>query len=366
MQSEPLVFRDYSRDIALIRRLDRAATAVESSVLVMRPALALAQLLGREKLAERLSSVESISHWAEQSQWLATYMWRLRYGHSCRQESPIIRALAKAGEFIGSLCATGATYRYHSVYGIPVAPSPYQDDAFYSPARSEEILAVASRVGARWLLDTQTGLVPDDAHVPEVQSAETADIIARTSVHSSCRGWVLWGPPRGGKSVAARQIALAIGDGWVRVCGKAALDPHVWAAIFAMKPAALILDDLDACAHEEDALLGWIEVARGFARVIISTMNVLPRAQTGEGEGAHDLRGALLAPGRAADERPRHYAGLDQGVREQIAPSVPPELRASDLLAGYLAELEKRAQVGTVTQLDVDEMRERMKAVGDR
>ena len=95
-------------------------------------------------------------------------------------------------------------------------------------------------------------------------------------------------------------------------------------------------------------------------------MNILPEHRAGGAEGAHDLRGALLAPGRAADERPRRYDQLDETIRRQLAPSVPAEFRAPDLLAGYLVELEKRAGVGTVTQADVDEMRERMVAVGDR
>lgn len=365
LEHEPLVFRDYSREAALIRRLHRATVAVETTVMVMQPMLALAKLLGRERLEKSLSSVEVVDQWAERTQWIAAYMWKLRYGQDAVQRSVVVRSLCNAGEFIGTLHSIGCSYRYHDVYGIPVAVEPYQDsDIFYSPASAAEILAVVTRVGTRWLLDHETGLMPDQAPVPSIQSGETADIIERTLRHSTCRGWVLWGPPRGGKSVAARQIAQAVGDGWVRVCGKAALDPHVWAAIFALKPAALILDDLDACAQDDDALLGWIEVARGFARVIVSTMNILPGAA--RGDGSHDLRGALLAPGRAADERPRLYAGLEQGIRDMIAPSVEPELRAADLLAGYLAELEKRAQVGAVTQLDVDEMRERMKAVGDR
>jgi hypothetical protein len=365
LEQEPIVFRDYSREASLIRRLHRAAMGVETAVMVLQPLLAIAKLLGRERLEKSLSAVEVVDNWAERTQWIASCLWKLRYGQDSVQRSTVVRSLCSAGEFIGALDSSGCSYRYHDVFGIPVAVEPYPgSDVFYSPASAAEILAVVTRVGTRWLLDHEAGLVPDDALVPSVQSDETTDIIERTMRHSACRAWVLWGPPRGGKSVAARQIAQAVGDGWVRVCGKAALDPHVWAAIFALKPAALILDDLDACAKEDDALLGWIEVARGFARVIISTMNILPGVA--RGDGSHELRGALLAPGRAADERPRLYAGLEQGIRDLIAPSVAPEFRAADLLAGYLAELEKRAQVGAVTQLDVDEMRERMKAVGDR
>lgn len=278
---------------------------------------------------------------------------------------------------------SGESAHFVDAWGIPVAYDTYPNSPwFYSPGSADEVLNNARRVGTRWIVDKDGALHVDTSLVPGVLCGQTQEIIARTRLHKTCRAWVLWGPPRGGKSVAARQIALALTGGWMRICGAAARSNEAWAAARALGAEAIILDDLDTAAGLEDDLLGYIETARTHCRVIISTMNVLPNAEapaTGDVKPdvkslsttterkRYELRGAILAPGRAADERPRHYATLDESVRRALAPNVPESLRAPDLLAAYLVELETRQRAcGSVTQADLDEMRERMAAVGER
>lgn len=376
---------DYKREFDLIRRLERVATCTDMAEACGRPALALAELFGRKRLAEALGAVKTLSNWSEQTQAIAERVWKYRYGHRGLYQSAVVRSLAKCSPLVASLNLPHCQLGYRDVYGIPVAPDPYGSSKwFYSPARPAEILARAREAGSRWVIDKKGGLYVDDARVSAVIAADTRDIIHRVQRYDTCRAWILWGPPRGGKSIAARQIAHAIGDGWVRVCGRAAAEGEVWEALRELRPAALILDDLDTCAHNEDDLLGWIEDARGWARVIVSTMNVLPKAEdrsstprkrpplgpneayAKDDHSEHELRGALLAPGRAADETPRQYATLDPVIRAALAPDVPEDLRAADLLAGYLCELQLRATHGGVTSDDVDEMRRLMTAAGDR
>lgn len=384
---------DYSSDIDFIRRLHRFGIATDAFEIVVRPALAVAKLFGRERLEKALSAVDVLDDWSERTNRLAVGLWRLRYGVDSFHRSHAIRALAKAGEYVGTLSEHYSQLHYHVVLGVPIAPDGYDNsDVFYGPAAPAEIFERLRESGSRWVIAEDGGLRIDDAPLPESMAAKTVALIARVQRFDTCRGIVLWGPPRGGKSVAARQIAHEIAGGWVRVCGRASASPAVWAAVAELKPEALILDDLDTCSGAEDNLLEWLEQARGYAKVIVSTMNILPGSREPAPEPTpdvkpgpealtkavatvavqterkrHELRGALLAPGRAADELPVHYADLDDHIRAELAPDVPENLRPPDLLAAYIVELQRRAvALGEVTDADLAEMRQLMAAVGER
>jgi len=359
----------FASEITLIKRLHQASFAVDLIEAVAHPALAVAATLGWGRSDSMMTALQALDRWQERSQFTAAASWRLRYRTTGHQRSPVVRALVKSGDHIGTLRGHGSRFDYHDVFGIPVAIEEYEgSEIFYSPATIAQILDRVRQAGSRWVIDDAGALTADTGQVPPLLAAQTREIIERIRPYTQCRAWVLWGPPRGGKSIAARQIASEIGGGWVRICGKSATSPVVWAAVRELKPAAVILDDLDACAQAEDSLLAWLEDARQYCRVIISTMNILPGGDSDAlpDHKPHELRGALLTAGRAADERPRLYDQLDPEVRQALAPDVPEALRPPDLLAAYLVELQNRATHGGVTQADVDEQRERMIAVGDR
>jgi hypothetical protein len=122
---EPVVFRDYSREFDLIRRLHRLSVGTEAASMVMRPAQALARLLGRERLEKSLSAVDVLDEWASRTQWLACSLWKFRYGTASYQTNAVVRSLAKAGEVIGTLKSISGEFHYHDVFGIPVAPEPF-------------------------------------------------------------------------------------------------------------------------------------------------------------------------------------------------------------------------------------------------
>ena len=378
---------DYSTDIRLIQRLHRFAIGVDAAELATKPVLAAAKLLNIKRLETALGSVEVLDNWASGSNRIAVGIWRLKYKVEAFHRSHAIRALAKSGPFVGSLDEAHARIHYHDVFGIPVAPEPYEgSEVFYSPASPAEIFRRVRESGSRWRIDKDGGMHVDDAEIFPVRARQTTELIKRIrDFDGRSRAVILWGPPRGGKSVAARQIAESISGGWVRICGRAAASADVWEAVHELEPEAIILDDLDTCAQHEDDLLGWLEGAREYTKVIVSTMNILPGTEAAprpappplQGElikahayserRSHELRGALLAPGRACDEEPRLYAELDVEVRVALAPDVPEHLRPSDLLAAYLVELQARTRLpGGVTDADLEEMRARMKAVGDR
>lgn len=359
---------DYSREIQLVRRLDRLTNRFHLIQMMASPLIGIAAMLGRtpDSAVEGLSALRNSS---ESTMRIALTIWKTRYGAFAgnSQRSAHVRNVAIEFPAIGKLSYHGNERVFHDVCGIPVAVEPHdRSEYFYSPANPGTILAALNGAGTRWLIDGDGNLARDTAPVPSVMADQTRDIIERTRPHTTCRAWVLWGPPRGGKSVAARQIAHELGGGWVRLCGSSSRSQGAWDTAIALQSRAIILDDLDCNAGHEDALLGLIERAREHCRVIISTANILPGVKAG-GPKEHELRGAILAPGRAADERPRLYATLDPHVRQLLAPSVHESLRHPDLLAAYLTELENRKHAhGVVTMADVDEMLERMRAVGDR
>jgi hypothetical protein len=363
----------------LIKKLHKLSIAVDVAELTARPARALAKLVGADRIEVALSGIGDLDNWSSRAGSVVTGIWRLRYGVESYHHSHAVRALAKAGAYIGTLGNGHVNIHYHDVMGIPVACEPYEgSDVFHSPASAGKILERVRGSGTRWVVTKDGALHRDEAPLFPIMAKQTRELIDRIRPFDTCRAVVVWGPPRGGKSVAARQIAHEIAGGWVRVCGAASTSPEVWRAVHDLAPRALILDDLDACAHAEDDLLAWLEEARGYARVIVSTMNILPTkpargeeflvtAEAARERRKHELRGAVLAPGRAADEEPRHYAELDAEIRAALAPDVPEDLRTEDLLAAYLVELQQRAvALGKVTIEDLEEMRRRMAAVGER
>ena len=198
-----------------------------------------------------------------------------------------------------------------------------------------------------------------DAPSNGVLDSRTRDLVADIRSLPGCRAHLLWGPPGAGKSVAAKQIAKEIGGSWARVCGSVCTSSEVWQALDILRPPALIIDDIDINAGNESALMSGLERAREWARVIVSTANTLP---TGGEEDRSQLRGAVIR--RASDAALVHYAELSREVREALAPDVPEELEAGDLLAKYQVELQRRAAARGVTLDDVDELRTLQGLVG--
>jgi hypothetical protein len=363
---------DYLREIDFINRISTAASKLNALQSVVRPVFGIAAMLGLVGEGP-LTGLDTVRSTSEGSLHLALAAWGTRYGEQAgtAQRSAHIRMIALHFPVIGELRAYGGSFVFHDVGGIPVAPEPHGwSESFYSPAGADSIFAALRKQGSRWRV-TSTDLEIDNAMMSPVLAAQTREIIDRTRPHTTCRAWVLWGPPRGGKSIAARQIAHELVGGWVRICGDACRSSEAWDTAKALGARAIILDDLDCNAGHESALLDLIERARTHCRVIVSTVNILPNSDgaqaSAEDRKRHELRGAILAPGRAADEAPREYATLDRYVRDLLAPTVPEELRHPELLAAYLVELERRKQAhGVVTQADVNEMLARMRAVGER
>ena len=153
--------------------------------------------------------------------------------------------------------------------------------------------------------------------------------------------------------MAARQVMAALAGASVTVPPESATDPDVWSVVEAARPDGIIIDDIDSVA-DKDVLLDRLERAREYARVVISTANTLD-----------DLRGALVRPGRAADEDVLLFPAPDATTVSELAPTaVASGADLRGLLACYLTEAEARAKAGT--PVDVEGLRRRMEAVGDR
>jgi hypothetical protein len=262
---------------------------------------------------------------------------------------------------IGMIYGHGQPCEYRSVFGVPVGMHGGSKWS-HSPATNDQIFALArNRNWVFELIENIAGMTPD-SDVPDsaVMDNRTRELISQIEAFPGCRAHLLWGPPRSGKSVAAKQIACAIGGTWARVCGAVCKSTEVWRALDVLRPRALIIDDIDVNAGSESALMAGLERAREWARVIISTANVVPGFSSGSA-----LRGAVI--GRASDGKLIEYRELSPEVRRALAPDVSEDLDTHDLLAQFQVELQRRAiAYGTVTQDDVDELRDLQTLIGHR
>jgi len=179
-------------------------------------------------------------------------------------------------------------------------------------------------------------------------------MIERTRQFRHCRSWLLWGPPGGGKTVAAQQIVEALCGSVVWVQGHAATTAETWSVIRSLRPEGIVIDDVDSFGSSVNMLLAQIKNARSFARVIVTTANLVDK-----------VRGALLRKGRLADEEAQHFAALSEEAVKAIAPHVPAECLDPRLLAAGLAELEERAVAGVLVPGDLAEVLRCQEAVGD-
>ena len=80
---------------------------------------------------------------------------------------------------------------------------------------------------------------------------------------------------------------------WVQ--GHAATTAETWSVIRSLRPRGIVIDDVDSLGSSVNMLLAQIKNARSFARVIVTTANLVG-----------EIRGALLRNGRLADEEARH------------------------------------------------------------
>ena len=357
----PSAMIDFSRDLKLVQRLALAHSIRES----LRGPASLAAGALASGPARGIATVLAGSDGAE---WrLLNLVWKQRYGLSPgRWMSPMVRSLWEGSKVpLGSLEAHSSTYEYRSVFGIPIGCQPTHDRGWsHCPATEAQIFDRAR--GRDWLFSTddfgRSKMTPD-AGIPDgaIVDHRTRALIEDIESIPGCRAHVLWGPPGGGKSIAARQIARAVGGSWARIAGTACTSADVWAALAALRPRALIVDDIDVGAGEESALMAGLEDARGWgARTIISTANVVPSSNGSD----RTVRGAVIR--RASDGALVEYRTLSPEVRRAIAPDVPDGLGAEDLLARYQAELQRRAVARGVTQADVEELLALQGLVGDR
>jgi hypothetical protein len=292
-------------------------------------------------------------------------VWSHRYGfEAVRSCNNLVHSLWLAStESLGALAAYGSFFEYRSVFGIPVgAQAQYPKGWMVSPATNEEILTRAR--GQNWLFEQgEEGVImlPDSAEQGTIVDSRTRALIDDIRSVPGCRARLLWGPPRAGKSVAAVQIVQAVAGSWARICGSVCASPDVWRALDVLRPPGLIIDDIDVSAGNESPLMRGLEQARKWARVIISTANVVPRVGSRD---ANALRGAVV--GRASDGALVEYRALSPEVRRALAPGVPDSLGADDLLAQYQVELQRRHEARGIGPEDVEELRHLQSLVGER
>lgn len=177
-----------------------------------------------------------------------------------------------------------------------------------------------------------------------VVTEQTRELIAAVERYAGlgCYALALAGPPGSGKSTAARQIAAAIGGTRVQLAAGAANNAAVWELLRVLRPATLILDDVDR-VEVNPALLSRFEQlhAEPWCRAIISTAN-----------RPDNLPGALLRPGRCNDRLAGvvRYDGISEHALAALSPRLTDEQwRAvvdQQLLAAYCAQIERGILAG--------------------
>lgn len=229
----------------------------------------------------------------------------------------------------------------------------------WAPVREKELLA--ELVEGPTILtpsEERSGLgIACDEEPPPLLDPQTQEIISLTQRTPGPRSWLLYGPPGGSKTTAARQIARVIGDGaWVLLDPQALDSYPVWQLVHKLKPRALVLDEVDSAAPR--GLLVNLTRARQYAKVIVQTANVVD-----------GLRGALKRTGRT-DERPRLYNHCNLATARMCAPTVPhavlDEAVTRGLLHSYFAELEVRHLGGRDLDEALEELLERQAENGAR
>jgi hypothetical protein len=341
--------RDYSKEIAFIRRVGSVVTKAEALEIILSPVAAVATArgvtgpFGRAVAAVHISckTVESAS-WSI-GRWLGTSDYCSKAIHSLWKNAPTIATFRGAG----------TTEYWRDVCGVPISSTNNSPDYVSSPEPAE---ATLRRIGGSMLSVVQGSIAPYDPGPLFTPTTRVSEIIARTRRFDSCRSWLFHGPPGGGKSKAAQQVVSALCSSIVWMDSASASQADSWAVVHAVQPQGIVVDDLDSVA-EKDPLLGHMSKARNYARVIIATVNV-----------RDGLRGALTRPQRFADDRPEYFGCLDSQAAAALAPTVPTGMRDPTLLASYLIELERRAVAGVLAPdgSDLLEMLKRQAEAGDR
>jgi hypothetical protein len=249
-------------------------------------------------------------------------------------------------------------FEWRDVLGVPMLDDRInsQDNQVVSPEPPTEFMARVRALGSSWLVQPNGRMQVDAGVDYPIISNRVQTLVDRTRKFQSCRAVLLHGPPGGGKSVAARQVLKALSQAPVTLDPRAAGDARVWEAVHEIRPDGILVDDLDSIGQLDD-LLSELVRARAYARVIVTTANVI-----------EPLRGALKRCGRASDDDPVHFGALDEVTARAIAPLAAQQGVGSGLLAAYLAELEARLEAGVVTNIDEDvqELTRRMSEAGDK
>lgn len=156
---------------------------------------------------------------------------------------------------------------------------------------------------------------------------------------------LLYGPQGSAKTTAACSIARLVCGSYFRLSASSVCD-DVTQALVALRPAAVIIDDIDRVG--DVALLELLDALASASTVVICTSNTDPDAR--HGSDADDLMDAALVRSGRMDIHHR-VAGLPpeahvQIRREQGLTHVDLGPRAGDLLASDLATLGRRHAAG--------------------
>lgn len=346
-----MTMRDYSAEIRWLRKFGRVAGWLRVADLFSDSIVGASKVVGSrnaeilEGLA-KMAGAKKVTFWAVKSALgaeciissLVTCMWN---------NSPVI-AETSWGEH---------EMVWRNVHGVPVACD--REDRWgqcYSPEPAAAILRRARASASSWTFGLDDGKVVlvNTPPVRATMSDTARAIVDRTRSFDSARAWLLWGPPGSGKTRAAHAIVDALCSSKVVMAGGVASHSEAWDAVEILRPDGLIVDDLDSVTSHDD-LLARYDRAHDWAKVIVSTANLLDH-----------MRGALVRPGRAADEDPVEIREPDPAIANSIAPDIAADRRTCGLLACYLAELQSRHRAGVLVDEDFAEMHRRMTDLGDR
>jgi len=343
---------DHSKTFATLRKIEKATQACAFAEQLARPVTAAGKLIGLTRIEQIAEGVCQIGDFSRSALSMARYLIDAQANH----QSEFVQGLWKNSPIVAMHRWHDAEYKWRDVFGVPVVCDDFAESYWFaSPESAAQIMERLRALGRSWVVQGSGAIAVDERTVPEIRGARTQVLIDRLQAFACPRAQLLWGPPGGGKTVAARQVLAACSRMSVTLSPRAAASTAIWDQVDLLQPDGLLIDDIDSVA-DLDSLLDRLERARTYANVILSTANTVT-----------ELRGALLRPGRASDDEPMKFDTLDTATVRAIASHVPGDL-PPDLLAAYLAELEARALAGVLRAdgSDVDELRRRMSSAGDR
>lgn len=343
--------KDYSREIAWLRRFGRLATVLNAANMASGPVVGAAKLWGG-RTGELVEAVAHLTEAKSTTFWAAKTLVRAE-----SVSSSLLTCLWERGEPIASTVWGDHLMEWRDVFGVPVCRGPRDhDDDNFSPEPAAAILERASASATSWTLGLRGDrvVILDFPKVDYIVPDIAESMIARTRKFDVCRAWLLWGPPGSGKTRVAHAVVDALCSSKIIMTGGVASMPEAWDAVEAIRPEGLIVDDLDSI-HDRDELLARYDHAHSWAKIIVTTANTL----TG-------IRGAITRAGRAADEDIVEVREPGPVVSACIAPAVAGDERSAGLLACWLRELQNRHRAGVLTDADFTEMHRRMADAGDR